>query len=44
MCINELTIIGTDNGLLPGRHQGIIWTNDGMLLIGPLGKTSVKSY
>ena len=31
------TIIGSDNGLLPGRHQAIIWTNDGILLIGPLG-------
>ena len=30
-------IIGSDNGLLPGRHQAIIWTNGGILLIGPLG-------
>ena len=28
----------SDNGLSPGRHQVIIWTNDGILLIGPLGK------
>ena len=24
-------------GLLPGRRQAIIWTNAGILLIGPLG-------
>ena len=33
----NLTIIGSDNGLSPGRRQAIIWTNDGILLIGPLG-------
>ena len=30
-------IIGSDNGLLPGRHQAIIWTNAGILLTEPLG-------
>ena len=25
------------NGLSPGRHKAIIWTNAGILLIGPLG-------
>ena len=34
---NELTIIGSDNGLSPFRHQAIISTNAGILLIGPLG-------
>ena len=34
--VNTLTIIGSDNGLSPDRHQAIIWTNDGLLLIGPL--------
>ena len=29
--------IGSDNGLSPGRRQAIIWTNSGILLIGPLG-------
>ena len=29
-------IISSDNGLLPGRHQAITWTNVGMLLIGLL--------
>ena len=37
ICVNELTIIGSDNGLSPGRHRVIIWTNAGILLIGPLG-------
>ena len=36
ICVNKLTIIVSDNGLLSGRHQAIIWTNDGILLIGPL--------
>ena len=30
-------VIGSDNGLLPVRPQAIIWTNAGILLIGPLG-------
>ena len=30
------TIIGSDNGLTPGRRQAIFWTNAGILLIGPL--------
>ena len=33
----KLTIIGSDDGLLPGRRQAIVWTNAGILLIGPLG-------
>ena len=37
ICMSKLTIIGSDNGLVPGRHQAIIWTNAGILLIGPLG-------
>ena len=32
----KLTIIGSYNGLSPDRHQTIIWTNAGFLLIGPL--------
>ena len=36
ICVSELTIIGSDNGLSPERHQAIIWTNAGMLIIGPL--------
>ena len=37
ICVGKLTIIGPDNGLSPGRRQAIIWTNAGILLIGPLG-------
>ena len=33
--VSELTIIGSDNGLSPGRRQAIIWANAGILLIGP---------
>ena len=36
ICVIKLTIIGSDNCLLPGRRQAIIWTNAGILLIGPL--------
>ena len=37
ICISKLTIIGSDNVLSPDRRQAIIWTNVGILLIGPLG-------
>ena len=37
ICVSELTIIGSDNGLSPVRRHAIIWTNAGILLIGPLG-------
>ena len=37
ICVSELFIIGSDNGLSPGRRQAIIWTNAGILSIGPLG-------
>ena len=37
ICVSKLTIIGSDNGLASGQRQTIIWTNAGMLLIGPLG-------
>ena len=37
ICVVKLTIIGSDNGLSPRRRQVIIWTNVGILLIGPLG-------
>ena len=37
ICVGNLTIIGSDNGLSPDRRQAIIWTNAGLLLIGPLG-------
>ena len=34
--MGNLTIIGSDNDLLPGRRQAIIWINAGILLIAPL--------
>ena len=37
ICVSKLTIIGSDNGLSPGRRQAIIGTNAGVLLIRPLG-------
>ena len=37
MCVGNLNIIGSDNGLSPGRRQAIIWTNAGILLIRTLG-------
>ena len=37
ICVGKLTDIGSDNGLSPGRHPAIIWTNAGISLIGPLG-------
>ena len=36
ICVGKLTIIGSDNGLSPEQRQAIIWTNAGILLIGPL--------
>ena len=36
ICVGEIIIIGSDYGLSPGRRQAIIWTNAGILLIGPL--------
>ena len=36
ICVSKLTIIGSDNGLSPGRRQAIIWTNAGILLIRTL--------
>ena len=36
ICVSYFTIIGSDNGLSPGRRQAIIWTNAGILLIDPL--------
>ena len=37
ICVSDLTSIGSENGLLPGRRQAIIRTNAGILLIRPLG-------
>ena len=37
ICVGKLTIIGSDNGLSPGRRQAIIRINAGILLIRPFG-------
>ena len=37
ICASKIAIIGSDNGLSPGRRQAIIWANAGILFIGPLG-------
>ena len=37
ICVGNLTILVSDNGLSPGRRQAIIWTNAGILLIRTLG-------
>ena len=37
ICVSKQTIIGSDNGLSPGRRQAVIRTNAGILLIRPLG-------
>ena len=37
ICVSKLTIIGSDNGLSPGRRQAIIWTIAEILLNGSLG-------
>ena len=36
ICVSILTIIVSNKGLSPGQRQAIIWTNAGLLLIGPL--------
>ena len=41
-CVSKQTIIGSDSGLSPGRRQAIIWTNDVILLIEPLGTNFSK--
>ena len=37
ICVGNLSVIGSDNGLSPHRYQAIIWTNAVILLIAPLG-------
>ena len=37
ICVGDLTIIGSDIGLSPGRCPVNIWTNAGILFIVPLG-------
>ena len=39
-----ITIIGADNGLSPGRHQAIIWSNTSILLVGPWGTNFTEIF
>ena len=42
MSVNYI-IIGLDNGPLPDPRQVIVWTNAGILLIGPLGTSFIQN-
>ena len=44
ICVSKLTIIGSDNGLSPGRRQATIRTNAAILLTGPLITNSSESF
>ena len=44
VCVGNPTTIGSDNGLSPGRCQGIFWTNVNILLFGPLGTNYREIY
>ena len=37
ICISKVPLICSGNGFSPVRRQAIIWSNAGILLIGPLG-------
>ena len=37
VCVGNLAIIVSENGLSPARWQAITWANAGILLIGPFG-------
>ena len=41
ICVGDLTIIGSENGLAPGRRQAIIWTSDGILLLDAWEQTLI---
>ena len=38
----NLIIIGSGNGLTPGRRQAITWTNADLLFTGPLVTVLIK--
>ena len=44
ICVTKLTIIGSDNGLSPGRRQTMIWTNAGILFTGALGTNASEIW
>ena len=44
ICVNKLAVIGSDNGLSPGRRQTVIWTNAGILLFVTLGTNFTETW
>ena len=42
ICVGNLTIIGSGNGLSTGRRKAIIWAPDGILSIAPVGTKRSK--
>ena len=42
ICVGNLTTIGSDDGLSPGWHQAINWTNAGILLVGRWGTNFIN--
>ena len=40
ICVSKMALIGSDNGLPPGRRQAIIWTNAGIYSIHTVGTNS----
>ena len=44
ICIDNVTIISSNNGLLPVWHLAIIWTNAGLLSIGHLRKKLQQNF
>ena len=41
ICVSQLTLFGSDNGLAADRRQAIIWSNAGIVFTGPL-RTSLS--
>ena len=44
ICVGYLTIIGSDNGLSPGRRKTGIWIKAAILLIRPLGTNISENF
>ena len=44
ICVSKLNIIRSANGLSPGWSLAIIWTNAGILLVGPLGTNFSETF
>ena len=44
ICVSNLNIVGSDNGLSPDRRQAITWTKDDFLTIGALGTNFSENW